>query len=59
MYESLFVFDEKFYEQGDGLAMAFPWFYLASVFMCHFENIWLENFPSHLKPIVCRWFAVC
>ena len=29
MYESLFVFDEKFYEQGDGLAMAFPWFYIS------------------------------
>ena len=25
---------------------------LANVFMCHFENIWLENCPSHFKPIV-------
>ena len=22
--------------------------------MCHFENIWLENCPSHFKPIVYR-----
>ena len=25
--------------------------------MCHFENIWLENYPSHFKPIVYRRFA--
>ena len=30
---------------------------LANVFMCHFENIWLENFPSHFKPIVYRRFV--
>ena len=30
---------------------------LANVFMCHFENIWLENCPSHFKPIVYRRFA--
>ena len=25
--------------------------------MCHFENIWLENCPSHFKPIVYRRFV--
>ena len=25
---------------------------LANVFMCHFENIWLENCPTHFKPVV-------
>ena len=30
---------------------------IANVFMCHFENIWLENCPSHFKPIVYRWFV--
>ena len=25
--------------------------------MCHFENIWLENCPSHFKPIVNRQFV--
>ena len=30
---------------------------LADVFMCHFENIWLENCPSHFKPIVYRRFV--
>ena len=30
---------------------------LANVFMCHFENISLENCPIHFKPIVYRQFA--
>ena len=25
---------------------------LAHVFVCQFENIWLENCPPHFKPIV-------
>ena len=58
MFESFFIFDEKFYEQCDDVAMGSPLGpTLANVFMCHFENIWLENCPSHFKPIVYRWFA--
>ena len=30
---------------------------LANVFMCHFENTWLENCPSHFKQIVYRRFV--
>ena len=30
---------------------------LANVFMCHFEKIWLENCPTHFKPIVYRRFV--
>ena len=30
---------------------------LANAFMCYFENIWLENCPSHFKPIVYRQFV--
>ena len=30
---------------------------LANAFMCHFENIWLENCPSYFKPIFYRRFA--
>ena len=58
MFESFFIFDGKLYEQCDGVAMGFslrPT--LANVFMCHFENIWLENCPSHFKPIVYRRFV--
>ena len=29
---------------------------LANVFMCHFENICLENCPAHFKPTVYRRF---
>ena len=58
MFESFFKFDGKFYEQCDGVAMGSllgPT--LANVFMCHFENIWLENCPSHFKPILHRRFV--
>ena len=27
---------------------------LANIFMCHFENIWLENRPAQFKSAVCR-----
>ena len=27
---------------------------LANAFMCHFENIWLENCPTHFKSLVYR-----
>ena len=58
MFESFFIFDGKFYEQCDGVAMGSPLGpTLANVFMCHFENIWLENCPSHFKPIVYRHFV--
>ena len=58
MFESFFIFDEKFYEQCDAAVMGSPvGRTLANVFMCHFENIWLENCPSHFKPIVYRRFV--
>ena len=53
MFQSVFIFDEKFYEQCDGIAMGYalePT--LANVFRCRFENIWLENYPAHFKPII-------
>ena len=58
MFESFFIFDGKFYEQCDGVAMGSPLGpTLANVFMCHFENIWLENCPAHFKPIIYRRFV--
>ena len=30
---------------------------LANLSMCHLENIWLENCPSHFKPFVYRRFV--
>ena len=58
MFELFFIFDGKFNEQCDGVAMGShlgPT--LANVFMCHFENIWLENCPAHFKPFVYRRFV--
>ena len=58
MFESIFIFDGKFYEQCDGVAMGSTLAStLANVFMRHFENIWLENCPSLFKPIVYRRFV--
>ena len=58
MFESFFIFDGKFYEQCDGVTMDFPLGpTLANVFMCYFENIWLENSPAHFKPIVYKRFV--
>ena len=58
MFESFLIFDGKFYEQCDGVAMGSPLqTTLANVFKCHFENIWLENCPAHFSPIVYKRFA--
>ena len=48
MIQLFFTFNGKFYEQCDGVAMGSPLGpTLANVFMCHFENTWLENCPSY------------
>ena len=51
MFANFFIFNGKFYEQCDGIGHT-----SANVFMCHFENIWLENCPAHFKPTVYRRF---
>ena len=44
MFESFFIFDQKYYEQCDGVVMGSPLEpILANVFICQFEKIWLEN----------------
>ena len=54
MYESIFIFNQKHYKQCDGVAMGSPLVStLANVFMCYFENIWLENCPTQFKSVVC------
>ena len=30
---------------------------LANVFMCYFDNIWLENCPAYFKPIAYSRFV--
>ena len=44
MFESFFIFDEKFDEQCDAVAIdSTLGRTLGNVFMCHFENIWLKD----------------
>ena len=45
MFESFFIFDQKYYKQCDDVAMGSPFRpMLINVLMCHFEELWLENF---------------
>ena len=58
IFESFIIFDGKFHEQYDGVAMgSLLGTTLANVFMCHFENIWLENYLAHFKSIAYRRFV--
>ena len=44
IFKSFFIFDGKFYEKCDGRPIGSPLGpTLVTVFMCHFENIWLET----------------
>ena len=56
--ESSFIFDFLLYKQINGVAMGSPLgFTLANAFLCHYEKEWLDNCPSHFKPIVCRRYV--
>ena len=55
MFESSFTFGGKVHEQRDDVAIGSP--LESTFFKCHFENIWLENYPPHSKPIVYRRFV--
>ena len=56
--ESSFIFDFLLYRQIDGVAMGSPLGpTLANAFLCHYEKEWLDNCPSHFKPIVYRRYV--
>ncbi|XP_069983762.1 uncharacterized protein [Penaeus vannamei] len=47
-----FFFNGKLYKQIEGVAMGSPLGpTLANIFMCHNEEIWLNNCPSDFKPV--------
>ena len=42
----------------EGEAMGFPLGpILANAFICHYEKEWLDNCPSHFKPILNRGYV--
>ena len=58
MYESFFIFDQNYCKQCDGVAKCSPLGpTLANVFMCRFENSWLENCLVQFKPFVYRRYV--
>ena len=56
--ESMFVFNDKLYQQVDGVAMGSPLGpTLANTFLCFWENRWLDECPSEFKPILYRRYV--
>ena len=58
MSESLVLFDGEYYKQIGGVAMGSPLgATFANIFLCFYEQIWLEKFPVEFKPVVYRRFV--
>ena len=58
MTESLVLFDGEYYKQIDGVAMGSPLGpTFANIFLCFYEQNWLENCPVEFKPVVYRRFV--
>ena len=56
--ESSFIFDNKLYKQRDAVLMGSllgPT--LTSAFICHYEQILLNECPSQFKPVVYRCYV--
>ena len=49
--DSFFLFNDTYYEQIDGVAMGSPLGpTLANVFLCHWEEIWINKCPKQFCP---------
>ena len=56
--ESLFLFNKRYYQQIDGVAMGNPLGpTMANIFMCNFEQKWLANCPTEFKPLVYKRYV--
>ena len=52
------MFNNKFYKQIDDVAMGSPLgAALANIFICSFENKWLQDCPHRLKPVFYRRYV--
>ena len=55
---ALFIFDNKYFHQIDGVAMGSPLGpCLANIFMNFYEKIWLDNCPEDIRPIFYRRYV--
>ena len=53
--KSFFLFNDKFYVQTDGVAMGCPLRpTLANIFLCHWEELWLNKCPKQFRPTYYR-----
>ena len=49
--DSFFIFNGTYYKQVDGVAMGSPLGpTLANIFLCHWEEIWIQKCPKQFKP---------
>ena len=56
--ESLFIFDDQFYKQVDGVAMGSPLGpHFANAFLCYYEKQWLEDCPIEFAPVYYRRYV--
>ena len=53
--DALILFNGKYYIQRDGVAMGSPLGpTLANVFLCHWEEVWLNSCPKQFAPVYYR-----
>ena len=56
--ESIFLFDNKYYSQIDGVSMGSPLGpTLANVFLCYHESNWLKDCPKDFKPVYYKRYV--
>jgi hypothetical protein len=56
--ESFFLFDKIPYMQVDGVSMGSPLApTLANIFLCHHEQLWMDNCPPEFKPLYFRRYV--
>jgi len=56
--EGFFLFDGQIYKQKDGLSMGSPLApVLANMFLCHYEEKWLNECPAEFKPLLYKRYV--
>ena len=56
--ENVFLFDQKYYSQIDGVAMGSPLGpTLTNIFLCYHETTWIKNCPKSFKPVYYKRYV--